>query len=109
METGYQAYHITFAYDHSYHPGPEITRWPVEIQITSRLWEYWASYSGKYFYSKTSGPMAQKLLPYIVAIARALDNAEDLMATTTNLLVGEPEQTTSESSAENTDIPPKEV
>ncbi len=90
MATGYQAFHVTFVYDRSYRPITEICRWPIEMQFTSLLWEFWANYSRKYFYS-ASGGMAEKLRPYNVAIARALDNAEDLMATTTNILFGESE------------------
>ena len=86
--SGYQAYHITFVYQQSYHPVTDISRWPVEMQLTSLLWEFWANYSREYFYSRPGG-MAEKLRPYTVAISKTLDSAEDLMATTTEILLGE--------------------
>lgn len=88
IRTGYQAFHITFVYTRSYRPGTEVDRWPVEIQITSLLWEFFADYSRKYFYS-ASGEMVDKLRPYTVAVARELDVAEDLVVTTINLLSGD--------------------
>ncbi len=90
IRTGYQAFHIAFVYNRSYHPITDICSWPIEMQLTSLLWEFWANYSRKYFYS-ASGGMVEKLRPYTVAIAKALDNAEDLMATTINILFGESE------------------
>jgi ppGpp synthetase/RelA/SpoT-type nucleotidyltranferase len=92
IRTGYQAFHITFVYERSYRPGTEVDKWPVEIQITSMLWEFFADYSRKYFYS-ASGEMVDKLRPYTVAVARELDIAEDLVVTTINLLLGDTERT----------------
>jgi len=89
IKTGYQAFHITFVFSRSYLPGTEVSRWPVEMQITSQLWEYYANYSRKYFYT-AKGEMVDKLRPYTVAIARALDAAEDIVVTTTNILEGKP-------------------
>lgn len=96
MSTGYQAFHMAFVYIRSYRPGTEFDKWPVEIQITSQLWEFWASYSRKYFYT-ASGDMVQKLRPYMLTIAKALDNAEDLIATTVDILLAEEEHRASAS------------
>ena len=84
LETGYQAYHITFIHQRSYLPFAEITGWPVEIQIMSQLWEFWANFSRKYFYGQSGH--AARLLPYNVVISRILDAAEDLMVATQNQL-----------------------
>jgi ppGpp synthetase/RelA/SpoT-type nucleotidyltranferase len=92
LETGYQAYHMTFAFDKSYRPATTLRVWPVEIQIMSQLWEFWANYSREYFYGGT-GSMADALLPYNVVISKILDNADDLMVATTDILLrGEREE-----------------
>lgn len=85
LETGYQAYHITFVYDKSYHPAASMSQWPVEIQVMSQLWEFWADYSRRYFYGGSE--MAARLLPYNVAISKILDSADDLMVATTDILL----------------------
>jgi|SRR5580658_578714 ppGpp synthetase/RelA/SpoT-type nucleotidyltranferase len=84
LESGYQAFHVTFIAEKGYRPHSTISTWPVEIQITSELWEFWAGYSHKHFYGQSR--TAAKFLPYNVVISRILDAAEDLMAATaTNL------------------------
>jgi ppGpp synthetase/RelA/SpoT-type nucleotidyltranferase len=87
IRTGYQAFHVTFVFKRSYRPGTDVDKWPVELQITSQLWEFFAEYSRKYFYS-ASGDLVERLRPYAVAASRAVDVAEDLVVTTINLLSG---------------------
>jgi ppGpp synthetase/RelA/SpoT-type nucleotidyltranferase len=99
IRTGYQAFHITFTYHQSYLPGTKVERWPVEIQITSLLWEFFAEYSRKYFYT-APGAMVDKLRPYAVAVARELDIAEDLVVTTVNLLTEDSEKVRGQESDE---------
>lgn len=82
LETGYQAYHITFTHEKHYKPVTTITTWPVEIQIMSQLWEFWTTYSRRYFYGGSDA--TARLLPYNVVISRILDAAEDLMVATTH-------------------------
>ena len=108
IRTGYQAFHVTFVYERSYRPGTEVDRWPVEIQITSLLWEFFADYSRKYFYS-ASGEMVDKLKPYTVAVARALDVAEDLVVTTINLLSGDSGKTEEDKKTEPEEKGPEVV
>jgi len=85
LVSGYQAYHVTFVFKHSYAPFTTVDKWPTEIQITSQLWQFWADYSHAYFY-RGSGAMVDKLLPYNVTIAKMFDNAEDLMGATASIL-----------------------
>ena len=82
LETGYQAYHITFIHEKHYKPVTTITSWPGEIQIMSQLWEFWTNYSRRYFYGGSDA--TARLLPYNVVISRILDAAEDLMVATTH-------------------------
>jgi ppGpp synthetase/RelA/SpoT-type nucleotidyltranferase len=83
--SGYQAYHVTFFYDHDYSPAATETKWPVEIQIMAQLWAFWAEYSRKYFYG---GPtFSQQWLPYNHIISKILDNADDLMVVTREMLL----------------------
>ncbi len=84
LKTGYQAYHITFIYTRTYGPFHKIAKWPVEIQIMSQLWDFWAEYSRKYFYGGTG--VSSQLLPYNVTISKILDSADELMVTTTQIL-----------------------
>lgn len=92
LEKGYQAYHVTFSFESSYAPATPLRGWPVEIQIMSQLWEFWAEYSRKYFYGG-KGTMADALLPYNVTISRILDAADELMIATADLLLmGEGEE-----------------
>ncbi len=85
LKTGYQAYHVTFVYEHSYSPLTSIGGWPVEIQVMAQLWEFWAEYSRKYFYGGSG--ITTPLLPYNVAISKILDSADDLMLATTEMLL----------------------
>jgi ppGpp synthetase/RelA/SpoT-type nucleotidyltranferase len=85
LKSGYQAFHITFIHHRSYAPITEVELWPVEVQIMSELWAFWADYSRRYFYIREE-PWADSLLPYNVAIARILDAADDLMVTTSEFL-----------------------
>ncbi len=89
LRTGYQAYHITFIFTRSYAPFHKIARWPVEIQIMSQLWDFWAEYSRKYFYG---GVESDSQLPYNLAISRILDSADELMVTTAQILTQVPEK-----------------
>ncbi len=102
IRTGYQAFHIAFVYNRSYHPGTKVDKWPVEIQITSLLWEFFADYSRKYFYT-ASGAMVDKLRPYAVAVSRELDIAEDLVVTTIDLLSGDSEKESRQASEQGTE------
>lgn len=86
VETGYQAYHVTFIYERSFAPVTTISRWPVEIQIMAQLWEFWANYSRSYFYGGSHAKAAQ-LLPYNTAISKVLDSADDLIIATTDILL----------------------
>lgn len=81
LRTGYQAYHITFVSKRDYPAYGPANEWPVEIQIMSRLWEFWAEYSREYFYLG-DGTGAANYLPYNVAISKILDSADDLMTIT---------------------------
>ncbi len=92
LETGYQAYHISFKFDQRYYR-QEICHWPTEIQIMSQLWQFWANYSRDYFYAR-SGGATTKLLPFNIAISKVLDSADDLMSATTDFLHGEIEEPT---------------
>ncbi len=86
MRTGYQAFHITFIHTRKF-PGYEVnTHWPVEIQVTSRLWDFWSNYSRKYFYRGAvddNDPTG----PYNLAISKILDTGEDLMVAMTDALL----------------------
>lgn len=90
LKTGYQAYHITFIFTRSYPPFHKTPKWPVEIQIMSQLWDFWAEYSRKYFYGGTES--SSQLLPYNVAISKILDSADELMVTTAQILTQVPEK-----------------
>ena len=85
LETGYQAFHVTFILDKGYPPATTVSRWPVEIQCMSQLWEFWTDYSRRYFYGGSD--MAARLLPYNVAISKIFDSAEDMMVATTEILL----------------------
>lgn len=85
LDTGYQAYHITFSYDKAYHPVTAIAKWPIEIQVMSQLWDFWANYSREYFYGASDA--AARFLPYNVTISKILDAADDLMVATTDILL----------------------
>lgn len=78
LKSGYRAFHLTFVLRASYTPFTTIELWPVEIQIMSRLWQFWADYSRRYFYL-SDDTVAQQLLPYNVAISKILDTADDLI------------------------------
>ena len=81
LKSGYQAFHITFACKKNYPAATELSTWPVEIQIMSRLWDFWAEYSREYFYGREGSP-ASAYLPYNVAISKILDSADDLVTIT---------------------------
>ena len=85
LRSGYQAYHITFLHQRDYAPITDVAIWPVEVQIMSELWAFWAEYSRRYFYAREDSPSSE-LLPYNVAISRVLDAADDLMVTTSEFL-----------------------
>jgi ppGpp synthetase/RelA/SpoT-type nucleotidyltranferase len=85
LRSGYQAFHVTFVHERGYEPATAVDRWPVEIQIMSQLWNFWADYSRTYFYTGT-GPIDSELLPYNTAISKILDSADDLMTVTADLL-----------------------
>jgi ppGpp synthetase/RelA/SpoT-type nucleotidyltranferase len=94
MRTGYQAFHITFIHTRKF-PGYEVNaRWPVEIQITSRLWDFWSNYSHRYFY-RGAVDESDPTGPYNLAISKILDIGEDLMVATTDAFL---KPATSESS-----------
>lgn len=86
LRTGYQAYHITFQVEREYAPFTANHMWPCELQIMSKVWEFWANYSRQYFYA-TSGPEVTQFLPYNTVISKILDSADDLMVATTELLL----------------------
>ena len=65
-------------------------KWPVEIQVMSRLWDFWAEYSREYFYGR-EGSTATNYLPYNIAISKILDSADDLMTVTTERIRQEAE------------------
>lgn len=85
IETGYQGYHVLFVFSKSYYPAAENKEWGVEIQIMSKLWEFWAEYSREHFYGEP-GPATEALRPDLVEISRILDGADDLIVTTTRKL-----------------------
>jgi ppGpp synthetase/RelA/SpoT-type nucleotidyltranferase len=91
MRTGYQAFHVTFVHRRNYQPITPVDLWPVEIQILSQLWAFWANYSRVYFYTGT-GSVESELLPYNSAISKILDSADDLMTATADLLSAEPSE-----------------
>ena len=80
LRSGYQAYHIIFVCQKQYAAFSDASQFPVEIQIMSRLWEFWAEYSREYFYGSE---LLSSYLPYNVAISKILDSADDLMTITT--------------------------
>jgi ppGpp synthetase/RelA/SpoT-type nucleotidyltranferase len=79
VKSGYRAFHLTFVLEQSYKPFSTTELWPAEIQIMSRLWQFWADYSRRYFYLSDDDRVAQ-LLPYNVAISKILDTADDLIS-----------------------------
>ena len=81
MKSGYQAFHITFIHPRQFPSFALATKWPIEVQITTKLWHFWSDYSRTYFYQGT-GDEDDPAAPYNVAISRILDSAEDLMITT---------------------------
>jgi ppGpp synthetase/RelA/SpoT-type nucleotidyltranferase len=96
LESGYQAYHVTFVYSQSYKPLTEAMLWPVEIQVMSQLWEFWADYSRKYFYGSKQTNVTST---YNVVISRLLDAADDLMSATTEVLRQQKQEVMEESSS----------
>ncbi len=82
LQSGYQAYHVTFLFSQSYKPIMEETQWPVEIQVMSQLWEFWAEYSRRYFYGATP---TKTTSTYNVVVSKLLDAADDLMIATTDV------------------------
>lgn len=85
LRSGYQAYHVTFHCTKRYPAYPQVPKLPVEIQIMSRLWEFWSEYSREYFYGR-EGSVVSTYLPYNIAISKILDSADDLMTATTDLI-----------------------
>ncbi len=81
LQSGYQAYHITFVFSQSYKPITEEAQWPVEIQVMSQLWEFWADYSRRYFYGASP---TKTTSTYNVVVSKLLDAADDLMIATTD-------------------------
>jgi ppGpp synthetase/RelA/SpoT-type nucleotidyltranferase len=81
LQSGYQAYHVTFVFSQSYKPITEEAQWPVEIQVMSQLWEFWADYSRRYFYGATP---TKTTSTYNVVVSKLLDAADDLMIATTD-------------------------
>jgi ppGpp synthetase/RelA/SpoT-type nucleotidyltranferase len=93
MKSGYQAFHVTFLHPRQFPNFTLAKKWPVEIQITTKLWYFWSDYSRRYFYRGT-GEEDDAAEPYNVAISRILDSAEDLMiATAESFLMGPSEET----------------
>ncbi|SRR6266487_3303923 len=84
LQTGYQAYHITFVFSQSYKPLTEEASWPVEMQIMSQLWEFWAEYSRRYFYGSLP---TKTTAAYNLVVSKLLDAADDLMIATTEAIM----------------------
>ena len=88
LRSGYQAYHLTFVHERKYQVANNIDEWPIEIQIMSRLWEFWAEYSREYFYGNEASAAAE-YLPYNMVISKILDSADDLMVATSDRILQE--------------------
>lgn len=87
--SGYQAYHINFIFDSErrYENDTSTNLWPVEIQVMSELWHFYAEFSRKYFY-KPDDPAPDHLKQYLSPLSRILDAADDLVS---NILVAKQE------------------
>ena len=88
IKSGYQAFHITFVHDRKYTVANNVNEWPIEVQIMSRLWEFWAEYSREYFYGNEASATTD-YLPYNMVISKILDSADDLMVATSDRILQE--------------------